>query len=75
MPSMDDLWTQSMWSLWTICMDSMKIIKIMVICGLSVDSPWTGIWVCSLPKKIPWNHGTSMESANPRGLHKDYLGE
>jgi len=22
-------------------MDSMKIIKIMVICGLSVDSPWT----------------------------------
>jgi hypothetical protein len=22
-------------------MDSMKIIKIMVLCGLSVDSPWT----------------------------------
>jgi len=38
---MDDPWTQSMWSPWTIRMDSMKIIKIMVICGLSVDSPWT----------------------------------
>src|SRR6266478_4831807 len=38
---MDDPWTQSMWSPWTICMDSMKIIKIMVICGLSMDSPWT----------------------------------
>src|SRR6266446_9359079 len=31
----------SAWIPWTICMDSMKIIKIMVICGLSVDSPWT----------------------------------
>src|SRR6267143_5158212 len=38
---MDDPWTQSMWSPWTIRMDSMKIIKILVICGLSVDSPWT----------------------------------
>src|SRR6266436_5959134 len=38
---MDDPWTQSMWRPWTIRMDSIKIIKIMVICGLSVDSPWT----------------------------------
>jgi hypothetical protein len=59
-------------------MDSMKIIKIMVICGLSVDSPWTeklNLGVSTAKKKFHGIHGTSMESANPCGLHKDYLGE
>jgi len=67
-----------MWSLWTIRMDSMKIIKIMVLCGLSVDSPWTektefGCLHCQ--KEFHGIHGTSTESMNPHGFHKDYLGE
>ena len=67
-----------MWSPWTICMDSMKIIEIMVLCALSMDSPWTqktefGCLYCQ--KKVHGIRGTSMESVNPHGLHKDYLGE
>jgi len=71
------------WSVDSIHVESMdyphgfhEIIKIMVICGLSVDSPglknWIGYVHCQ--KKFHGIHGTSMESANPCGLHKDYLG-
>jgi hypothetical protein len=53
----------------------MKIIKIMVIYALSVDSPWTektefGCGYCQ--KKIPWNpwniHGVHESMWTPQGL-------
>ena len=31
--------------------------------------------VSTAKKKVHGIHGTSMESMNPHGLHKDYLGE
>ena len=52
-------------------MDSMKIKKIMVLCGLSMDSK-NRIWVCLLPKKNPWNpwniHGIRESTRTPQGL-------
>src|SRR6266446_2529160 len=50
-----------LWSPWIIHMDSMKIIKIMVICGLSMDSPWT--------EKLNLGVSTAKKnSTNPCGL-------
>ena len=70
--------TQSIWSPWTVRMDSMEFIKIIVVHGLSMNSLWTvktefGCVYCQ--NRIRGICGMSVESMNPHGVHKDYLGE